>query len=70
MNGIDQDMAFRLIEKDLHSLVATHLVLGDECFMAATLCTMISVYCEKSHIDVKDFSVRLLNTLYAGEECE
>lgn len=70
MSEFSENMVFDLIEKDMNSILTTHLVLGDERFMAATLCTIISIYCEKSHIDVKEFSGRLLDTLYAGEECK
>lgn len=70
MREFNDNMVYELIEKDMQSILTTHLVIGDERFMAATLCTIISIYCEKSHIDVKEFSERLLNTLYAGEECK
>lgn len=64
------NMAYELVDKDLDSLVKTHILLGDESCLAATVCTLIDAYCKKTGTDIKKFSTVLYGTLmeYAEEK--
>ena len=64
----EQDDIYNFIREPMVELTMKHVDLGIDSAFGATICTMVSEYCERTGCDVKQMAEFIHQALLEGED--